>query len=296
MRSNFTKMLFKSFCSTLCAVLIGLNLQSCNTTKDRYVGVWECNQDDYHILMELHKDGSMVELTEYEGVVISKGTWQYRDKPKSALEIRFDDQQFDINERVILFEKDNSITILWNGEKLTFKRCKDINGNPLYEHPDIKKSSLNSTNQQETVQPERPKQIQWKDGNTYNYDFTEQIESKDSTGKIVTITVYKQKKPNDNQVNCQLKSCKWCGRQVQAVSYAIIEYPNINGFRDQSDIGSIFELMFTAAFGFMNSEYMNHFDLENNRIRTEWRQQCNYPGVGEFCSLKCESEYKNRGY
>jgi hypothetical protein len=33
-------------------------------------------------------------------------------------------------------------------------------------------------------------------------------------------------------------------------------------------------------------------DIENKRIRTEWRTECNYPGPNGFCSLKCKNEYK----
>lgn len=146
----------------------------------------------------------------------------------------------------------------------------------------------------EYVEPEKPKQIEWSDGNTYSYEYTESIDTKDSTGNPITLTVYKQHKPDENEVNCELKTCKWCGRQVQAESYSIVEYPNINGFRDHTDAGSVFDVILNAAFGFLNTDYLNHFDLENRRIRTEWRLECNYPGPQGFCSLKCKSEYQYR--
>ena len=55
------------------------------------------------------------------------------------------------------------------------------------------------------------------------------------------------------------------------------------------------------SFGFKKSKtfelaegVMLVIDMDNNKIRTEWRINCNYPGPDGFCSLKCENEYKYR--
>ena len=65
-----------------------------------------------------------------------------------------------------------------------------------------------------------------------------------------------------------------------------------------------YEFMYMCAYEFLRFlinqmfsiifEGKTYYDFENNRIRTEWRINCNYPGPDEFCSLKCENEYDYR--
>ena len=50
----------------------------------------------------------------------------------------------------------------------------------------------------------------------------------------------------------------------------------------------------TIVIGRTALEVSNISNQKNNRIRTEWRINCNYPGPDEFCSLKCENEYDYR--
>ena len=53
---------------------------------------------------------------------------------------------------------------------------------------------------------------------------------------------------------------------------------------------------FSCIFGLFTSFFdgTHFYDMDNNKIRTEWRINCNYPGPDGFCSLKCENEYKYR--
>jgi len=132
------------------------------------------------------------------------------------------------------------------------------------------------------------KQIEWSNGNIYSYDYTETISTKDSIGNETLITVYKVNAPNVNNVICDTKVCKWCSNEVDAEDYVIEEYPNINWVRGQPDLQSIFGIFTLIIDG------NKYYDLDNNRIRTEWRVNCSYPGPGEFCSLKCENEFKYR--
>ena len=131
-------------------------------------------------------------------------------------------------------------------------------------------------------------QIDWKDGNTYSYAYTEEIQKTDSMGNPYTITVYKSNKPDDSEVTCDTKVCKWCGKEQYARSFVIEEYPNINWLRGEADLLSVFSMMYLI---FDNQKYM---DLDNNKVRTEWRVNCDYSGPDGFCSLKCENEYKYR--
>lgn len=130
------------------------------------------------------------------------------------------------------------------------------------------------------------KDLEWSDGNYYSYDYTENINTTDSLGNEIEITIYKQNPPSE--IYCNSKVCKWCSKEVYADNYEIVEYPNINWIRGEPDLSSIFS-MFTLIF-----DGKKFYDLDNNRIRTEWRVNCNYNGPDGFCSLKCENEYRYR--
>ena len=130
------------------------------------------------------------------------------------------------------------------------------------------------------------KSVEWADGNIYTYDYTEQIETKDSLGNIKVFTIYKRNKPSN--IDCETKECRWCGKGLYAENYSIEEYPDINGLRGKGSLMSLFSL-FMSLFN-----YQVYYDLDNNRIRTEWRVNCDYSGPNGFCSLKCQSEYNNR--
>lgn len=136
--------------------------------------------------------------------------------------------------------------------------------------------------------PELSETIDWKDGNTYSYNYTEEIIKTDSLGNEQVITVYKRNQPSDGEINCEPKVCKWCSNTTYANNYSIEEYPNINWLRGQPDLASIFGILSSMIDG--NSYY----DLENNRVRTEWRTNCEYVGPNGFCSEKCKSEYNYR--
>ena len=138
------------------------------------------------------------------------------------------------------------------------------------------------------TEPEPSETIDWKDGNSYSYDYTEAITKTDSLGNEQIITVYKRNKPSDGDIVCEPKICKWCSNTTYAKNYSIKEYPNINWLRGQPDLSSIMGMLTSVIDG--NSYY----DLDNNRVRTEWITNCEYNGPDGFCSEKCKSEYNYR--
>ena len=148
--------------------------------------------------------------------------------------------------------------------------------------------STDKNSRRNETQSEPLKQIEWKDGKTYSYNYTETITTKDSLGNEKEITVYKREKPKESDIICDKKICKWCSKEMYAENYEIEEYPNINCLKGAPDFSCIFGL-FTSFF-----DGTHFYDMDNNKIRTEWRINCNYPGPDGFCSLKCENEYKYR--
>lgn len=149
-------------------------------------------------------------------------------------------------------------------------------------------SKSGSTKTEIYIAPEPSKEIEWKDGNTYSYDYTETISRTDSLGNEQIITVYKRNRPEGDSGSCDSKICKWCSNTSYASNYSIEEYPNINWLRGEPDLNSFFGILGSLIDG--NSYY----DLDNNKVRTEWKANYEYIGPNGFCSEKCNSEYNNR--
>jgi hypothetical protein len=152
----------------------------------------------------------------------------------------------------------------------------------------IDNTSNYSNEYEETPVPNPKSEIEWQDGSTYSYDYTETITQTDSLGNMHEITVYKQNKPTDAEIYCSPKFCKWCGKESTSHSYTIEEYPNINWLRGQIDFGSIIGIIGNLFDG------THYYDLDNNKVRTEWKINCEYYGPDNFCSNKCEYDYKNK--
>lgn len=169
----------------------------------------------------------------------------------------------------------------------TITSCKERKSNESTDSTE-EKSSEDETQSSETEEAEQLKQIEWIDGNTYSYDYTETVTTKDSLGNEKEITIYKSRKPHESDIICDTKICKWCSKELYAENYKIEEYPNINWLRGTPDFSSIFG-MFGSLF-----DGTHYYDLDNNKVRTEWKIKCNYRGPDGFCSLKCQNEYKYR--
>jgi hypothetical protein len=134
------------------------------------------------------------------------------------------------------------------------------------------------------------KDIEWADGYTYTYDYTEQIELKDSTG-TKTVTVYIKNKPTN--FDCVTRNCKWCRIEMPPQGYTFEEYPNLDVWRGkESGLSNGFFSSIQLALSIATDK--QYWDLKNDRIRTEWTVDCDYGGPKGFCSLKCKSEYNNR--
>ncbi len=161
----------------------------------------------------------------------------------------------------------------------------DDNGNTSI---DGGSSNSNGTTPDEQYTQQQPsKEIEWSDGNTYTYDYTEEIETKDSLGNVAEVfTIYKRNKPVN--VNCETKECRWCRKEIYAENYSIEEFPEVNALRGKGNYGALFSL-----FASMVSS-PSYFDIDNKKIRTEWRVNCDYGGPDDFCSMKCQSEYNRR--
>jgi len=135
---------------------------------------------------------------------------------------------------------------------------------------------------------EPSKYVDWANGNSYSYDYTESIETTDSLGNSIIYTVYKRNRPNESSINCDMKACRWCSKSIPASDYTLYEHPDISFLREGGNPLSLLSIVLDLL------NFKTYIDFENHKVRTEWKLSCNYPGPNGFCSLKCESEYNNR--
>ncbi len=185
---------------------------------------------------------------------------------------------------IVLFFKDpifSSLDTFLNGVKNFNDKASSIEfGSPESTEPNISEM----------------KQVDWIDGNTYSYDEIETISTVDSNGKETKFTIYKMSKPNESDIHCETKICKWCSQDVIATSFKIEEVPNINWLRGTKEEAAeilLDNMIGGILFGHSSAQLKNttYYDWENNKIRTEWKIDCSYPGPDGFCSYKCEKEY-----
>lgn len=131
------------------------------------------------------------------------------------------------------------------------------------------------------------KVIEWSDGNSYEYDFIDEIDITDNqNGEVFPVKIYRNNYPSES--NCKNKNCNWCNSLIYPVSYNYEEYPNLNDLFKYKTVGSILGLIYQT--GGDNAAYINEFEA----IRTEWILVCNYDEVNGYCSNKCYYESKNR--
>ena len=145
----------------------------------------------------------------------------------------------------------------------------------------------NGTTTEEQYTPSPSKEIEWIDGNSYSYDYTAEVEAKDPDGNVGKVfIIYKRNLPTD--INCETKKCHWCRKEMYAENYTVTEYPDIDVLRGNGSYDSKIDF-YISLF-----KDRAHFDIDNKKIRTEWRVNCDYGGPDGFCSMKCQSEYRYR--
>lgn len=178
---------------------------------------------------------------------------------------------------------------------LLFFSCKNSNldeGNNSNTIVDGSSNSNGTSTEEQFTPPPPSKEIEWADGNTYAYDYTEQIQWKDSLGTR-DVTVYIRNKPIN--IQCDIAKCEWCGEIMNSQGYTIDEYPNLDVQREKSNVKEGFKSLGSLIQMMLNFDSpKKYFDLDNNRIRTEWTVNCDYGGPDGFCSMKCQSEYNRR--
>jgi hypothetical protein len=169
---------------------------------------------------------------------------------------------------------------------ISFFSCKNENSYDSFQDYDLEQDTSTIGDQ---IIEETSKDVEWKDGNIYSYDYTETVNLTDSLGNNRVITIYKRYRPNEENIICEPKICKWCSKEVYSLDYSINEYPNFD-YLSGKNITSVYGMVGLLLTG----EHIHYIDLDNNMMRTEWNIECNYPGPDGFCSLKCESEYRYR--
>ena len=156
------------------------------------------------------------------------------------------------------------------------------------------------------------KHIQWKDGNTYPYDYIDEYIEKDSIGRNYTWTVYRSYPSSASDVECHSYKCHWCGKEVNSTGYSFKEYPTALLYRiegkqfDLFNLGDVVddeevedeprnmaEQMMASMAGRWVLAVKKFTDYDNHKILLLMKKKCKYDAPEGFCSLKCQYEYKD---
>lgn len=146
-------------------------------------------------------------------------------------------------------------------------------------------------NPEQDLESNTKKVIEWSDGNSYEYDFTEVINLTDPKGNVEPVTIYRNNIPSNT--NCENKKCSWCNTIIYPVSYDYEEYPDISGVRKYANNSSIVSLFWNLGGDISKYTYTDE-STDTIAIRTEWILVCKYEEVNGYCSNKCYYESKNR--
>jgi len=199
--------------------------------------------------------------------------------------------------------------VLFFNETILSKLNSFINGvekiNERASNIDFGQSESNKEENETADNSDVVKVIDWIDGNNYTYDYIETITQKADDGTLNTFTIYRKNKPNTSIHDCAEQKCKWCGKIYFAENYELKEIPNLkempnlNWIKENLNTNSLSPLGETIVGDiilggiFENGELGNklYYDLNNNKIRTDWIINCNYSNPYGFCSNKCNTEY-----
>lgn len=137
------------------------------------------------------------------------------------------------------------------------------------------------------------KLVNWSDGNSYEYDFIDDLNiTGNQNGNVFPIKIYRKNYPSNS--NCKNKNCNWCNSIISPVSYSYEEYPNTENIWKYKSGSSILALLYNLGADI--PKYTNDGDYDSGKfaIRTEWVLVCDYDDVNGYCSNRCYYESKNR--
>jgi hypothetical protein len=134
---------------------------------------------------------------------------------------------------------------------------------------------------------EELKTVNWGDGNSYDYYYTENINFEDLNGEIIPITVYINNVPVNS--DCKIKKCKWCNSIINLKNNYTEEFPNLDDFRKNPNRESMAQLITSLGVSIYNYVSVDKSSKKIS-IRTETNNICDYDEVHGYCSNKCYYE------
>ncbi|MBP6754517.1 MAG: hypothetical protein KA210_00105 [Bacteroidia bacterium] len=150
--------------------------------------------------------------------------------------------------------------------------------------------SLDSTSLQldneQVSDDEELKTINWVDGNSYDYYYTEIINVEDTNGEIIPVKIYINNVPVDS--DCKTKKCKWCNSTINLVNSYTEEFPNLDNLRENPNRETIGQVM--LSLGLSTTSFMSSNSSTGVSIRTVTNTVCEYDEVNGYCSKKCYHE------
>lgn len=141
-------------------------------------------------------------------------------------------------------------------------------------------------NDEAVYEEEGVKTINWRDGGSYEYYYTEIINIEDTNGEIITVTVYINNVPVNS--DCEIKKCKWCNSNINLVNSYYEEFPNLDNLRENPNRETIGQVM--LSLGMFATSYMFVENSNGVSIRTVTNTICEYDEFKGYCSKKCYHE------
>jgi hypothetical protein len=136
---------------------------------------------------------------------------------------------------------------------------------------------------------EEIKTINWGDGSSYDYYYTEIINIEDTNGDIIPVKLYINNVPVNS--DCKTKKCNWCNSMINLVNSYHEEFPNLDNLRENPNRESIGQVM--LSLGISATSFMSANNSTGVSIRTVTNTICEYDEVNGYCSKKCYHEANN---
>ena len=184
------------------------------------------------------------------------------------------------------FVVDENGIMVYRATTLKSGKLVDFYANMTYKFLDGSKSGKWKCSKKSERTETEVKTVNWGDGNSYEYSYTEEINFEDINGEVTRITIYIN--PKNSNPNCNNKKCKWCNTIIYSTNSYIEEFPNLSNLRENPNRESLADLVLSLGFNVKN--YLDADNTNGISIRTEIINHCEYDEVNGYCSNKCYHE------
>lgn len=188
--------------------------------------------------------------------------------------------------RVVFSTFFSTLLLMFIGCKKNEPLINSINSADDNQTSVVDSASLQLNNNELVFEDEEIKIINWADGNSYDYYYTEIINVEDTNGEIIPVKIYINNVPVNS--DCKTKKCKWCNSIINLVNSYTEEFPNLGNLRENPNRESLGQVM--LSLGLSGNSFMSVDNSSGVSIRTVTNLICEYDDYKDYCSKKCYNE------